>query len=225
VLDRLAKHPVEVRVKHPATGKPVTVRLTRSAAADALRWALYSPEAATQVPLRVHLAAQGDYRDLARTAIEIRARLQKYLWLGALFSISCAEDLSRIDPQEIPAATAGTFYGDDRVRDQLAVCAVWPHAPLPAKEGDLVHSDVPVLLFSGERDPVTPPADAALVAAGFPHGLLVKIPRGTHAGAGSCETKLIADFLDRGTVQGLDTSCIQAAPPVPFVIRAPKGKK
>ena len=225
VLDRLTKQPVKVRVKHPTTGKPVTVRLTRSAAADALRWALYSPEAATQVPLRVHLAAQGDYRDLARTAIEIRARLQKYLWLGALFSISCAEDLARIDPREIPAATAGTFYGDDRVRDQLAVCAAWPHAPLPAKEGDLVHSDVPVLLFSGERDPVTPPADAAQVAAGFPHGLLVKIPRGTHAGAGSCETKLIADFLDRGTVQGLDTSCIQAAPPVPFVIRAPQGKK
>ena len=105
---------------------------------------------------------------------------------GYLFSVSCAEDLPRIDPREIPAATRGTFYGDDRVRDQLAVCGVWPHAPLPPGWGSLVHSDVPVLLFSGERDPVTPPADAALVAKGFPHGLLVKIPHGTHAGAGSC---------------------------------------
>ena len=225
VLDRLAKQPVQVKVKSPKTGKLMNVTLTRSAAADALRWALYSPEPASQVPLRVHLAAQGDYRELARTAVGVRTQLQQFLALGLLFSVSCAEDLSLIDPKEIPAATSGTFYGDDRVRDQLAVCGMWPHAPLPPGWGALVHSDVPVLLFSGERDPVTPPADAALVAKGFPHGLLVKIPRGTHAGAGSCQERLIADFIERGTVEGLDLSCIKAAPPVPFVTRVRPAAK
>jgi pimeloyl-ACP methyl ester carboxylesterase len=219
-LDRLAKQPVRVKVKSPGTGKRVEVELTRSAAADALRWALYSPGPASQVPMRVHQAAQGDYRVLAGNAVQVRAQLQSLLSLGLLFSVSCAEDLSLLDPREIPAATRGTFYGDDRVRDQLAVCGVWPHAPLPAGWGQLVHSDVPVLLFSGERDPVTPPADADLVAQGFPQGKLVRIPHGTHAGAGSCEERLIADFLDRGSVQGLDLSCIQAAPPVPFVTGA-----
>lgn len=107
------------------------------------------------------------------------------------------------------------------MREQLAACGVWPHAPLPPGSGDLVHSDVPVLLFSGERDPVTPPADAALVAKGFPNGLLVQIPHGTHAGAGTCQERLIAGFTERGTVKGLDTSCIQAAPPVPFATRVP----
>lgn len=225
VLDRLAKQPVKVQVKHPRTGKPVDVMLTRSAAADALRWALYSPEPASQVPLRVHLAAQGDYRELARTAVAIRAQLQQFLALGLLFSVTCAEDLPRIDPKEIPAATRGTFYGDDRVREQLAVCGVWPHAPLPPGSGALIHSDVPVLLFSGERDPVTPPADAALVAKGFPHGLLVNIPHGTHAGAGSCQERLIADFTERGTAQGLDLSCIKAAPPVPFATKLEEAAK
>jgi pimeloyl-ACP methyl ester carboxylesterase len=219
VLDRLAKQPAKVKVKDPRTGKPVEVELTRSAAADALRWALYSPEPASQVPLRVHLAAHGDYRELARTAVAVRTQLQQFLALGLLFSVSCAEDLSRIDPREIPAATQGTFYSDDRVRDQLAVCGIWPHAPLPPDEGKLVRSELPVLLFSGERDPVTPPADAALVAEGFPQGLLVRIPRGTHAGAGSCEERLVADFIERGSVQGLDLGCIKAAPPVPFVTR------
>jgi pimeloyl-ACP methyl ester carboxylesterase len=225
VLDRLAKQPARVRVKHPGTGKPVEVELTRSAAADTLRWALYNPQTASQIPLRVHVAAQGDYRELAQAAVEIRAQLQQFLALGLLFSVSCAEDLPRIDPKEIPAATRGTFYGDDRVRDQLAVCGIWPHAPLPPGSGSFVHSDVPVLLFSGERDPVTPPADAALVAKGFPNGLLVKIPHGTHAGAGSCQERLIAAFVERGSVQGLDLSCIKAAPPVPFVTRAGKTGK
>jgi pimeloyl-ACP methyl ester carboxylesterase len=221
VLDRLAKRPVKVRVKHPKTGKPVTVELTRSAAADSLRFALYSPEASSRVPLRVHLAAQGDYRDLAQAAVQVRFRLQLGLALGDLFSVSCAEDLPFIDPREIPAATRGTFYGDDRVREQLAACAVWPHAPMPAGWGKLVHSEVPALLLSGERDPVTPPADAALVAKGFPNGLLVMIPHGTHASEGTCEGRVIADFIERGSVKGLDVSCLETGGPVPFVTRAP----
>jgi pimeloyl-ACP methyl ester carboxylesterase len=225
VLDRLAKQPARVKVKSLKTGEPVEVLLSRSAAADALRWALYSPGPASQVPLRVHLAAQGDYRELARTAVAVRSQLQQYLALGLLFSVSCAEDLPRIDPKEIPAATRGTFYGDDRVREQLAVCGIWPHAPLPPDEGKLVHSDVPVLLFSGEHDPVTPPADAALVAQGFSRGLLVRIPGGTHAGGGACEQRLIADFVDRGSVQGLDVSCFKAAPRVPFVTSAKQSPR
>ena len=97
MLDRLAKQPVQVKVKDPKSGKPVTVELTRSAAADALRFALYSPDKASQVPLRVHLAAQGDYRVLAQTAVLLRANLQKGLAWGDLFSVSCAEDLTFID--------------------------------------------------------------------------------------------------------------------------------
>src|SRR5436305_325333 len=82
----------------------------------------------------------------------------------------------------------------------------WRHAKMPEGCGKLIHSNAPVLLLSGERDPVTPPADAALVAKGFPHGLLVQIPHGTHAAEGTCEERLIADFVERGTVEGLDLS-------------------
>lgn len=217
VLDRLERQPVRVQVTHPETGKPVTVLLTRTAAAEALRFALYNPQQARAVPLRVHLAAQGNYRQLATPAVEIRAVLQQEIALGLLFSVTCAEDLPRIDPREIPAVTRGTFYGDERVRDQLAVCAVWPHAPLPPGSGDLVHSDVPTLLLSGERDPVTPPADAAQVAKGFPHGLWVLIPHGTHNGSGNCEERVVADFVKRGSADGLDVACMKTAQAVPFL--------
>jgi pimeloyl-ACP methyl ester carboxylesterase len=223
VLDRLAGKPVRVQVTRPETGKPVEVELTRSAAADALRFVLYNPRHASALPLLVHQAAQGVYRQLADAAVQTRAELQKELALGLLFSVTCAEDLSRIDPKEIPAATRETFYGDDRVREQLAVCAIWPHAPLPKGSGDLVHSDVPALLLSGERDPVTPPADASLVAKGFPHGLLVQIPHGTHNGEGECQERVVADFVERGSVTGLDVTCMKTAQPVPFVTKAEKA--
>ncbi len=220
VLDHLARQPVRVQVTHPETRKPVAVLLTRSAAADTLRFALYNPREARAVPLRVHLAAQGDYRQLATQAVQLRAILQQELALGLLFSVTCAEDLPRIAPKEIPAVTRGTFYGDDRVREQLAVCAIWPHAPLPPGSGDLVHSDVPALLLSGERDPVTPPADAALVAKGFTHGLWVQIPHGAHNGAGDCEDRVVADFVKRGSAEGLDVSCMKKAQAVPFLTSA-----
>jgi len=222
VLDRLARKPVRVEVTHPETGKPVAVLLTRSAAADAVRFILYNPRRASALPLFVHQAAQGDYRELADAAVQTRWNIQSTLALGLLFSVTCAEDLPRIDPKEIPAATRGTFYGDDRVREQLAVCALWPHAPLPPGSGDLVHSDVPALLLSGERDPVTPPADAARVAKGFPHGLLVQIPHGTHNGDGDCQERVTADFVERGSVDGLDVTCMKTAQPVPFVTKADK---
>jgi pimeloyl-ACP methyl ester carboxylesterase len=223
VLDRLAGKPVRVQVTHPETGKPVEIELTRSAAADALRFILYNPRHASALPLLVHQAAQGDYRQLADAAVQTRAGLQKELALGLLFSVTCAEDLSRIDPKKIPAATRETFYGEDRVREQLAVCAIWPHAPLPKGSGDLVHSNVPALLLSGERDPVTPPADAVLVAKGFAHGLLVQIPHGTHNGEGDCQERVVADFVERGSVAGLDVTCMKTARPVPFVTKAEKA--
>jgi pimeloyl-ACP methyl ester carboxylesterase len=222
VLDRLAIEPVRVQVKNPETGKPAEVRLTRSAAADSLRFALYNPGRASQLPRLIHQAAQGDYRELAGDAVDLRANLQQGLALGLLFSVTCAEDLARIDPQEIPAATRGTFYGDDRVREQLAICAIWPHAPLPPGSGALVHSDVPALLLSGERDPVTPPAGAAQVAKGFPHGLWIQIPHGTHNGGGNCEDRVVAEFVERGSVQGLDVACLKAAESVPFATREPE---
>lgn len=223
VFERLAKSPAKVRVKHPKSGKEVTVTLTRSAAADAIRWSLYSPEPASQVPLRIHLAFQGDYRPIAQAAVRQRALLQEYLALGLLFSVTCSEDLPLIDTGAIAEATRGTFYGDDRVREQLAACALWPHAPLPDRWGERVKSNVPVLLLAGERDPVTPPDHAYLVATGLPNGRVLLIPNGAHSNDNACLTGLIADFVERGTTRTLDLSCLKAEPAVPFAL-APKGE-
>lgn len=222
VLDRLAKSPAKVQVKHPKSGKNVTVTLTRSAAADAIRWALYSPGPASQVPLRIHQAFEGNYGEIAQAAVRQRAQLQEYLALGVLFSVTCSEDLPLIDVPAIPEATRGSFYGEDRVRDQLAACAIWPHAPLPNPWGQLVKSNLPVLLLAGERDPVTPPADAHYVATGFTNGRLLLIPNGAHSNDNACLTGLIADFVERGTTRTLDLSCLEAEPATPFVLEVKK---
>jgi pimeloyl-ACP methyl ester carboxylesterase len=218
VLGRLARRPARVRVTLPDGPRPVEVTLTRSAAADAIRFSLYSAKSG-RLPRRIHQAAGGDYRELALAAVKLRRALQQDLALGLMFSVTCAEDLWRIDPRQVPAATHGTFYGDDRVRDQLAVCSIWPHAPPPPGPEALPPSPVPALLFSGERDPVTPPADAAQVARGFTNGLWLVIPNGTHDWTHDCEQRLILDFVERGTVRGLDTACARQPQPQRFETR------
>ena len=87
-----------------------------------------------------------------------------------------------------------------------------------------MRSPAPVLLLSGERDPVTPPADARLVAQGFPNGRLILIPHGAHANEGGCVAGLITRFVEHGAARDLDPSCLKAAPPLPFALKLPEEK-
>ena len=77
---------------------------------------------------------------------------------------------------------------------------------------------VPALLLSGSDDPVTPPRYAArggalasrtaltLVLAGFGHGQLTA----------PCMDRVLAQFVARASVAGLDASCTRRAVPLPF---------
>jgi hypothetical protein len=69
-----------------------------------------------------------------------------------------------------------------------------------------------VLLFTGALDPVTPPAHAAEAAKYLPNSLNLVVPHGGHGQDGlvgiECMDRLIAEFIERGTAKGLDTSCV-----------------
>ena len=84
-----------------------------------------------------------------------------------------------------------------------------------------MHSKAPVLILSGGRDPVTPPDWASRVAHKLSHSLHVVVPLAAHSDEGlddaHCYDRVIVAFLDRGTAEGLDTSCLARAKPGPFV--------
>lgn len=73
----------------------------------------------------------------------------------------------------------------------------------------------PVLLVSGEIDPVTPPWIAAAAARNLPNSRQVLIYYGSHY-TYECAENLAAEFIERGTSTGLDTSCLEQVKRLPF---------
>jgi pimeloyl-ACP methyl ester carboxylesterase len=77
--------------------------------------------------------------------------------------------------------------------------------------------DVPVLLISGNLDPVTPPNWGDEVAGNMPNSLHLVSP-GAHVVGNQCLRSIQKQFLETGTVEGLDTSCVETLKPEPFRI-------
>ena len=225
VLRQADKEPVVVPLTDGETGKPMEMRLTRSGVAQTLRYVLYRPLAASVLPLMVHQAAQGDWKLLAETAAHFASgRNFGGLADGYYLSLTCSEDVPFIREDEIPAAVQGTFLGDFRIRKQQAACAAWPVPPVDRKFLDPVVSDVPTLLISGERDPVTPPVGAERAARTLRNSLSVVVRDGGHGylgveGAMECVYSLVVRFIETGTVKGLDTSCLARTKRPEFVLR------
>lgn len=137
---------------------------------------------------------------------------------GMHFSVLCAEDIGRLDTETIARETAGTFLGDYLVGGYAKVCEVWPYARLDASFWEPVTSDTPALLLSGSRDPVTPPAGAEAVAKHLPNSRHILVEGAGHGVGGPCIGQIVSQFIDRGTVEGLDASCLEERPPTEFVL-------
>jgi pimeloyl-ACP methyl ester carboxylesterase len=221
VFDRLAQGPVPVEIEHPKTHKKVAVKVSREIIADGIRWQLYNPGTGAALPRLIHEAAGGSFSPLAQAAVNSRLGIIDILAMGMFFSVTCAEDIPFIDPAQIAARTAGSFLSDYRVRQQMGACAVWPKANVPAGHQEAVHSDVPVLLINGERDPVTPPAFGDRAKQYLTNSLHVVVPYGAHGGSTPCVDGLQLKLIQTGSVKGLDTSCLAKIKMTPFETKAP----
>jgi pimeloyl-ACP methyl ester carboxylesterase len=87
-------------------------------------------------------------------------------------------------------------------------------------DGDLhapLRSEVPALLLSGSDDPATPPAYAHEAAAAFTEHLEVVLEGFGHGQlTAPCVDRIMAQFVARASVVGLDVSCVRSARPLAF---------
>mgnify|MGYP002781169567 FL=1 len=135
-------------------------------------------------------------------------------------AVVCTEDVPHFGTVDRDAL-AKTYFGTTQLDGLKALCDGWSPGVVDADLRAPLRSTVPALLLSGEADPVTPPDGAARAAAGFADAKHVVV-RGQGHGqlAVGCAPRLVAEFLDAGTAQGLDAACLESAAPAPFFLDA-----
>ncbi len=217
VLERLDEEPAGVLVDHPVTKVRVPVNLDRASFLEALRTMMYSYGRNRQVPYLIHQAFLGDYEPFAATGIQSSRNIRRQLALGMLLCVTCGEDVSRVSDGEIVRFTQGTFLGENRIRQQVAVCEFWPKSNIPENFSDPVHVDVPILLLSGIMDPVTPPIWGTEAASHLPNGLHLVVP-GAHGVEGDCIRSIEKQFLESGSIKNLDILCADLIESLPYKV-------
>ena len=116
-------------------------------------------------------------------------------------------------------AAQGTFLGDYRIKQQVNACRLWPRGTLPDYYHGPVKSDLPALIVTGGLDPVTPPQWSKGLEANMPNALHITIPKTSHGteNAMPCLEPILMQFLETGSVKGLDASCAAEVKRPPFM--------
>jgi pimeloyl-ACP methyl ester carboxylesterase len=193
------------------------VEVTARTVASLVFGALYSPTTAAMLPILLDRAAHDDFQSLV--ALAMASDSGENMSIGMQLSVLCSEDAPRISAPDVEKESAGSVFGGNLAVDQIAACESWPRGPVDPGFYQPVTSNVPVLILSGEIDPVTPSSWGEEVAKHLPHSRHVVAPATGHGVVGTpCGARLVIDFLDRGNAESLDTSCVRALRRPPFFV-------
>jgi pimeloyl-ACP methyl ester carboxylesterase len=217
---RLKAAPVDLQVAHPVTGRSEPFSLGYGHFAMAVRLLSYAPETAALIPLMVAEAARGNYLPVATQAMRIERDLGEAISFGMHNSVVCTEDAPFYgDLAPLRAALQAAYLGDDQVRALEAICTLWPQGALDPDFREPVASARPVLLLSGEFDPVTPPEYAERAAVRLSNSRhLIARGQGHGVAARGCLPTVIGDFVAAGRLDDLDTACMERLTGDPFFI-------
>jgi pimeloyl-ACP methyl ester carboxylesterase len=212
---KLSRSPTQIEVTLPLSGSTRSIEFTQDMMAAALRMLAYQPGGQALLPLLVYEAAtEGRYQRLASMALMILDSLNDVIYRGLEVSVMCAEDAPFFPATPLHP---DTLLGDSLIEVSQQQCQLWPHHPVGADFHEPVTSEVPVLLLSGEYDPVTPPAYAEQVLRHYPNGRhLIGPGQGHGISSSGCTPQLIAEFLKLGSGTEIDADCLAEMGTSPF---------
>lgn len=218
VLQRLERLPLPVELTDPDSGGVATRTLTREVFADELWSWLLENRRARQIPFVLRRAAENDFSPFLEIAVPQAP--QRSEPEGHYFSVVCAEETLHIPAEEIEPRTRGTFTGDYPVREYRAACEAWGEAPHPEMPLQPKPSTVPLLVFTGDIDPVAQPEAGERIIRGFTDARHIALPGIAHGLDGvensDCYERILAQFLRQASTRELDTTCVATMKPPPF---------
>jgi hypothetical protein len=218
-MARVEANPPLVRITHPRSGERGELRMTARMVASIFTAALYQPLAASLVPALIERAEHDDFQNMLALATMNDTGAQPNMSVGMQLSVICAEDAPRISSDEAKKEAEGMLFGLHVMKLQREACAFWPSGAVDPSFYEPVQSSVPTLILSGDIDPVTPPVWGEDVARALPNSRHVVFPGTGHTAGGSgCGRRLIKAFVDAGTAENLDISCVKNITRPPYFV-------
>lgn len=210
----LRRQPRAVHYRDATTGAPAEAVFTHAHLSGLLRMYAYQPAIAATLPLLLSDLAQGQSDAAMAQAQMLLSGMDQSMAQGMGLAVMCSEDADELVPDP---ADAGTVLGAEFVQAIKAQCAVWPRGRRPADFREPIAGDTPVLLLSGEFDPVTPPRYGEEVAEKLRRARhLVLRGQGHNVLGAGCAPKLVARFIESLDPAALDVDCLdrlRATPP------------
>ena len=216
----LADEPVTITLPNPVSGIPEEIRFGRQEMAAAVRLLSYHPNSVAVMPVLINEAIEENFAPLATQFMMIAESMSDALSIGMHNAIVCTEDAPFFAGENVErAALDATYIGPIQLDALEAICSVWPTGVMDEQFKTSVSSDVPVLLLSGEADPVTPPKYAELAAVDLSNARLLTGRRQGHGQAPrGCMPDVIADFVETADLETLDTDCLDRLFAMPFFL-------
>jgi pimeloyl-ACP methyl ester carboxylesterase len=204
----------------PVSNSRETVRLDRAGVGHVVEEMLATFVGKAELPRLIELVAKGQTAQATKLARPFMAGSNRQLAYQLL--IQCSEPWASWRPGQVERLARGTFMEAAQRQSAAAmsaICRGLPRAPVPSAIGERLHSDIPILLLTGNEDPADPPASVAGAARELPNSRTVVFPNSGHGQLGLlCAQNLIADLVTTANPRALDASCAKSAVQSEFAI-------
>jgi pimeloyl-ACP methyl ester carboxylesterase len=216
----LEAQPVTVEIPNPVTGQRESVDFGAPELAGAVRLLAYHANSIAILPLLIDAAAAGDFEPLAAQYRMISAQMSDALALGMHNSVMCSEDAPFYDMQVIDRdALEASYIGVVQLDAIGTMCSLWPAGPVDEDFREPLDTEAPVLLLSGEADPITPPEYAVLAMVDLQRARhVIGVQQGHGQAAIGCTPRLIGEFVASADPEAVDATCLERSFVMPFFL-------
>ena len=215
-VERLNKEPVMVKDSLDEQGYEYS--------GDDFAWSIWSamlnPKSIPYVPLAIHEVSNGNDSILAK-------------WQSAFSEPNSFGKFSEAQSSAVLCYESRPKNADDTKESLLKaypdftsfvidfegeLCDAWQPQSASPQAFTAVRSKVPVLILSGEYDPVCPPLFGALTSKSLPNATFITVPAASHAAihADDCLRQIAYNFLSKPNEKP-DVSCVSLRSPIVFI--------
>jgi pimeloyl-ACP methyl ester carboxylesterase len=217
-VETLEREPLVLRTR-AADGSRDSIRVTGTLLVGAVFQGLYSSHFHGVLPLLTREVDKRN-RDLLSNVAQALQMPPGTISNGLYWTVECNEVAPLAGRSTFPVSHADRAALMERlgVGSLGDACdALHPFRAGPER-AEPVTSDLPVLLFTGRLDPVTPPAYARLAAGTLQNARVVEVPGAGHGESPrhDCTQRLTREFLVDPAAP-LDVACADSIQPPPFV--------